>query len=463
MHLSIRELVVALLALLLFAFGGIIWTNRTTANAEIVAGMQSILANVSASTTARSEDFLSDARGSAEVAAYTLEKGALNSDDELESFFGSVLEATPSVNGIFYGTVEGDFAYVTRSSDVDGALLRTKFIRTTDGSRIVELIYRDESFAAVESRLDPDDPYDPRTRPWFQRAMADQGTILTDPYVFFTSQQPGVTAASPVRNDEGDIVGIVGVDIELSDLSTFLADLSLGRNGTGFIFNTDGEVVALEDQSLIRQPDGDGFRLSSVDELNSEVLRSSYEASIDIGSQPRTFVTQEGDSTLHAFVAPIDQTDWILGVALDEDDFLGDVRNEQQRSNLVAVALGLVGIVAGWRLIQNVVAPLRDLRGRALRIQEGDLEETEPSTAVIDELRETSDAFDQMVASLLERRQESADEIADLRRQLEAKQNREMAIDLIDAREFGDEPAVVDAPEASGATDPVRPGRPTET
>ena len=64
MRISIRGLVAALLALLLFSFGGILWTNRSTANAEIISGMESILSNVSASTTARSEDFLADAKAS---------------------------------------------------------------------------------------------------------------------------------------------------------------------------------------------------------------------------------------------------------------------------------------------------------------------------------------------------------------------------------------------------------------
>ena len=98
--------------------------------------------------------------------------------------------------------------------------------------------------------------------------------------------------------------------------------MSLGENGSAFIFNRQGEIIALEELELIRQPDGDGFRLSSVNEVDSTVLASSFSASVDMGSAPDTFTISDGGSTLHAFVAPIDQTDWILGVSLDESDFL---------------------------------------------------------------------------------------------------------------------------------------------
>ncbi len=439
MRLPIQGLVAALLALLLFSFGGIIWTNRATANAEIISGMESILSNVSASTTARSEDFLADARASAEIAAVSITGGALESSQELERYFGALLESNLSANGAFYGTVDGEFVYVSRPESGSSDGFRTKVISVTDESRTVELVYRDSQFSVTGSELDPADEYDPRERPWFQSATQVSGTVLTDPYVFFTSQRPGVTAATPVYRPDSSIAGVVGVDIELSDLSAFLGDLSLGENGSAFIFNTRGEIIALEDLDRIRQPDGQGFRLSSVADLDSAVLEASFRAASELGSVPETFTVDDGSSTLHAFVAPIDQTDWILGVSLDERDFLGDVRSEQQRSNLIALALGLTGIAAGWRLMQNVTVPLTQLRNRARDIEAGKLIETEPSHAVVNEIRATSDAFDHMVKGLLGQRQHGSDRTTD------AGSVEEPTIDLDDQNNTPDAAAAEDS------------------
>ncbi|NNC43841.1 MAG: hypothetical protein HKO03_11450 [Acidimicrobiia bacterium] len=394
----------ALLALLLFSFGGILWTNRTTANAEIISAMESILSNVSGSTTARSEDFVTDARASSAVAAVALTHMALSTPAEQETYFGALLRSNPSANGAFYGSIDGSFVYVSRSEAVDGTTFRTKLITVEEGSRVVELVDRDTNFTLLNTAFDPADEYDPRTRPWFTLASEKSTTILTDPYVFFTSQRPGVTAATPVYSADGSIAGVVGIDVELSDLSSFLSELSLGENGSAFIFNANGELIASEDFEALQRAEGESFSLTSVDELDSAVISASFEASANLNDRLETFTVDDQDSTFHAFVAPIANTDWILGVALDEQDFLGEVRTEQQRSNTIALALGLLGIAAGWRLIQNVTGPLTELKNRALAIEAGNYVETGPSDAVITELRTTSDAFDHMVKTLLNQR-----------------------------------------------------------
>ncbi len=435
LRISIRELVAALLALLIFSFGGIIWTNRTTANAEIVSSMQSILSNVSSGTTSRSQDFLAEARASSEIAAAMLTQRSIETSEEMESYFGAVLRESPSANGMFYGATNGDFFFVSRSSDADS--FRTKLITNEDG-RTVELIDRGVDFAVIEESVDPTDTYDPRVRTWYEAASEQETTILTDPYVFFTSQRPGITTASPVYGPDGQLTGVVGVDVELSMLSTFLGELSLGDNGAAFIFNTQGEVIALEDLSMLRRTTDEGFRLTSVDELDSPILDSAYRASINIGNTPRTFTSDVDGATLHAFVAPIEQTDWILGVALAEEDFLGAVRAEQLRSNLIALALGLIGVAVGWRLIQNVTGPLKELRDRAFDIEAGNLVEQDPSTAVINELRVTSDAFDHMVSGLLQQRQENEDLLADMKRRTKRNIVLDRTIDLTDKRREAD-------------------------
>jgi nitrogen fixation/metabolism regulation signal transduction histidine kinase len=81
---------------------------------------------------------------------------------------------------------------------------------------------------------------------------------------------------------------------------------------------------------------------------------------------------------------------------------------------MIAMALGLIGIGVGWRLIQNVTVPLRELRRRALDIEAGNLVETEPSIAVIKELRATSDAFDHMVSGLLHQRESESARLTEL-------------------------------------------------
>ena len=66
----------------------------------------------------------------------------------------------------------------------------------------------------IERREAPDYVYDPRTRGWYQKAIAEQRQVRTEPYVFFTTGDVGLTFAR--RSSVGDAA--VGADLTLRDL-----------------------------------------------------------------------------------------------------------------------------------------------------------------------------------------------------------------------------------------------------
>ena len=127
----------------------------------------------------------------------------------------------------------------------------SKNISNKDGRRDVLFKELDRNFQTVREYFDSTDVYDPRIRPWYTKAVAEGGLIWTSPYVFFTSRNPGITTASPVYDSEGELLGVVGVDIEISDLSDFIATLQIGKNGKAFILDEKGQVIAFPDKSKI--------------------------------------------------------------------------------------------------------------------------------------------------------------------------------------------------------------------
>ena len=86
-----------------------------------------------------------------------------------------------------------------------------------------------------EVRLNKDDNYDPRLRPWYQGARKAEEIFWTDTYIFY-STETRITVAEPYFNAFGDLIG-VGVDIELDQLSVFLEDQQIGKEGLVFIFD----------------------------------------------------------------------------------------------------------------------------------------------------------------------------------------------------------------------------------
>ena len=65
--------------------------------------------------------------------------------------------------------------------------------------------------------------------------------MLTDPYIFFASGEPGYTLHIPVKNGQ---LGVVAGDILLSDADTLLRNQRLGSSGVAFLFDDEGRIVA---------------------------------------------------------------------------------------------------------------------------------------------------------------------------------------------------------------------------
>lgn len=91
----------------------------------------------------------------------------------------------------------------------------------------------------------PDD-YDPRLRPWFVSAMKQTGISWSSPYVLRTTKDLGVTASKKISSTGQ----VVGVDVKLKDLSTFLARTGNEWNNTRLLItNHAGKVLAFSDVS----------------------------------------------------------------------------------------------------------------------------------------------------------------------------------------------------------------------
>ena len=99
--------------------------------------------------------------------------------------------------------------------------------------------------------------YDCRTRSWFVGALSPQqetSVFWTNPYIFFTKQEPGVTA-SVSYSDKNGIRHILGMDVSLVDISTMTQSITVGQSGFIIIFDSAGNVLGLPGQHAFQNLD----------------------------------------------------------------------------------------------------------------------------------------------------------------------------------------------------------------
>ncbi len=366
-------LILGLVLLQLVAVGALLASSRLASEGVLLTHMSEILGGAADRSVVRTLGFLDPAVRTTQLAESLLETSTLdlNEVEQVEQFFLEVLDANPEFDGVYFGGADGSFIFVSRDATKAGAEYRLKHIEVdADGNRNVTLSWRDAQRHPISAEEAVDDPYDPRVRPWYLAAATSDDPAWTEPYVFFSSQEPGITVAQAVSSAEG-MVGAVGVDINLSDLSGFLGSLDIGESGSAFIADQDGRMIAyplvtqLGDQTPAEPEDSD--------EANVGASRAAYGAFVAAGGAdaPMDQWTQEfsyeGEDHQAAFVPFTidDATTWIIGVHAPEVDFLGGLRDNERNNIYLGVAISIVLAGAGLWIARRVLAPMTELQGIA--------------------------------------------------------------------------------------------------
>lgn len=393
MKLSLGILLACCLAGLQFLAVIIVVSSQYVSSERVLLDhARNLLSDVATNSSEHAKGFLAPARGAAELAARLAENRIVASEDaqRVEQFLFQQMLISPQFAGVYYGDRDGNFVYVKHSEDRGD--FRTKIIQTFGEGRETELIWRDRDFLEVQRQSDPADLYDPRTRPWYVKAGDAGGSVWTEPYIFFSSQKPGITVAAPVTDEDGGIKGVVGVDIEIDAISRFLSGLHIGETGTAVFVNANGDVIAHPDQALLKEGNRDGtFRFVNIREIEDPVARAAFgmlpENGLSIDRETFSKFELNGDTYIATVLPPIsEQLPWTIGVFAPEADFIGAIQQNQTRNIWLAAAVAFVTAIVGLMLAHFIHRPVKAFAVRAALISQGEIDPDAPTPKTYKEL-----------------------------------------------------------------------------
>lgn len=411
---------------LIAGFLGLIWgTHLITTTSSYLTSQRvlrqharDIMQNIAELAMEQSQRHLLHAHGAAALTRQLLASNVVSSQSNqislLERYLHEQLTVNPHFAGIYVGTPQGDFYDVRHFQSSEKGRFRTKVILNAPAQRQVRLVYRDSLFQPLSEKTDGSDAYDPRNRPWYRKAVAENRIVWTDPYIFYTSQKPGITIAGPFFDPSGKLMGVVGVDIEIEQLSVFIGNLKIGKHGRAFMLNrNNADVVAFGDPDKLKTGGADsvgGVRLAKIQELDDPHSRKAFEAA-RIQTDASGMLVMEASrfarfdhqgEVYHAMFTPFStpQWPWIIGVYLPEDDFLGDIKANRFNTILVTMAISLFATVMGFLLARGVIRPISWLGRTARQMKIGRMEPQPLISSAYTEIQETASAFSEMKSAV---------------------------------------------------------------
>ncbi|RWT31921.1 methyl-accepting chemotaxis protein [Aeromonas caviae] len=228
------------------------------------------------------------------------------------------------------------------------------------------------------------DGYDPRSRGWYQEAMAKGGMIVTKPYLDVAYNILVVTLAQPAQG------GVVGGDLSIASLVDDITKMALPADGFAILMHKDGTVIAYKDAAKAMKP---------ASEIDNDLTNALIEQSKASNSLVPAFFDNEGRDKL-LWATDIPDTDWELVLVLDKSTL------EAPLSSLLMTQLGLALLVLvgsilaiSW-LVSLLLGPLTKVSQALARIADGNGDLTQRiKIDANDEVGQLAGSFNRFVGS----------------------------------------------------------------
>ncbi len=312
------------------------------------------------------------------------------------------LTVNPMIASIYVGYDNGEF-FLARP--LDNLAIRERFkappgsnfmvqarTRQANGSIQGEFIFFDADSRIEERRRVPDYTFDPRTRPWYEAANQTDAPVVSRPYVFFTTQQVGVTLSQLTRNGRS----IAGIDMVLDDISGTIGSLKISPNSDIALVNEKDEVLAYPEMGKALIQSDINFSFTKVQQLDSEVLRALH--ALEPASNKIHFFEVKGEEILGVSI-PFDiwpGVDMRLLIAAPTDELLGElaVRKRQIMWGMFFLVAALVPL--GWLAGGRIGKGLDRLSAQARRIGRFDFSTQSHGLSQIHEVNQLNAVLDDM-------------------------------------------------------------------
>lgn len=308
----------------------------------------------------------------------------------LEQYTKSVeqLAANPEIKQVMRETKAG--GNISQAAQKDAVLNNLANIAASDSDNVMAVWISDldaSSFLQSDGLTNEED-WDITGRSWYSCIETKQ-TILTEPYVDSTNGKMVLSAAAPVYDDvTGDILGAVGMDITLDQMTKLMSEYKIGRKGYILLLSGDGMIVYHPQNDMIQQ--------------NIKDINISENAVKAAASSKNVFLRFKTDGTLkYGFLQHAGDTGYIV---------LSSLPSSEYYATLFAMVLALILIfAAGIALIAfsirkssaSLTRPIMDLNHTAQQLAAGDLDVTLHITSQ-DEIGELGQSIQKTVSRLKE-------------------------------------------------------------
>ncbi|MBR2209482.1 MAG: HAMP domain-containing protein, partial [Synergistaceae bacterium] len=252
---------------------------------------------------------------------------------------------------------------------------------------------------------------------WYNKAKSANKTIFTEVYQDGYDRGLTITCATPFYNANNDFIGVVAMDILISDLYKMIVELDLGEDDDAYAFLVDGNGNIIDNDKTSEKTNPLNQEKGINSFVVSEILAGKTGVSLAKGESHFDY-TQTGNTNflggkigvtannIYFAYTPIKSTGWKFCVRIPESLILAPVRSVQ-RTVIFTILLFLVAFliiisivtIASRKFAKKLTKPIISLSRDVKEISSGNLD-YRAKIHDNDEIGDLAKSFNDMAVSL---------------------------------------------------------------
>ncbi|MDF2822493.1 MAG: chemotaxis protein [Clostridiales bacterium] len=257
-------------------------------------------------------------------------------------------------------------------------------MKSSDNTILDIYVGTEEGMFYAELSMELPSDFNHREREWYLKAIENKGDItIIDPYIDADTGKMVITMSSAIYKGD-EIIGVVGMDIDLTTYSNSLSDIKIGEEGNLIIVDSKGLILAHPNQSIIGTKISD--QISVWDEIKNE----------NNGFTDYEFE----DSYKFAVFETSEVTGWKSLAAMDYEELSNDTRDINRVIQMVSIITVVGAILIAFLFSKPISKNVRTLLAAFKKLSEGDLKTT-ISINSRDEFKVLGKNFNEMAGNIL--------------------------------------------------------------
>ncbi len=219
------------------------------------------------------------------------------------------------------------------------------------------------------------------------KSMSSMDAVITDPYYDESSGHIMATCSAPMFNSEGEFIGCITVDTELTSIQEIVSVMKLGNDSTAMLFDSAGIYLYDVDSSKI-----DGSSSISSDP-NATLTAVS---STIMGNEKGTAAYKNNGKDYEIFYSTIPEVNWKLLLTLNKSEIESATRNIAQTSAFICILAILICGIVILVLVSSISKSVDRVKIFAGELAKGDFTVDKIDARSRDELGQMSESLNNM-------------------------------------------------------------------